>query len=116
MKNLIQVLHHLNPHGTSSPNNGLTNTLQGHVLTIGIGLLNLGNLVNMSDGQSGGDQVARPAASGLDTRCLLQVPGDGWRLDSELKGVVFEGGDSDRHGGVGLVLLGSGVEVLAEGH
>lgn len=115
-KNLIQVLYHFNPHSISSPDDGLANTLKGHVLTIRIRLLNLGNLVNMFDGQRGGDHVTWTAATRLDAGSLLQVPRNGGRLHNELEGVVFEGSYGDGHGGVGLVLLGSSVEVLAEGH
>lgn len=52
----------------------------------------------------------------LQTRRLLEVPRDRRRPDGELEGVVLEGRDDDGHGGVGLVLLGPGVEILAEGH
>lgn len=86
------------------------------MLARGVGLLDLGDLVDMSDGDGRGDYVAGAAAAGFDAGGLLEEPGDGGRLDNELEGIVLVGGDGDGHGCVGLVLLGARIEVLAEGH
>lgn len=112
----IQFLDNLNPHSVGGPNDGLANRLQGHVLAIGVGLLDLGDLVDVLKRDGGGHLVARPATAGLDPSGLLEVPCYGGGLDCELEGVVLEGCDGHGHGRVGLVLLGSCVEVLAERH
>lgn len=112
----IQLLHNLNPHRIGGPNDGLTNGLQGHVLAIRVRLFNLGNLVDMLKSYGGGHLVARSAATGLDPGGLLDVPGDRGGLHDELEGIVLEGGDGNGHGCVGLVLLRTGIKVLAEGH
>lgn len=113
---LFQVLDDLNAHGISGADDGFADGRQGHVLAIRVGLLDLGDLVNVLQRQSAHRNVSRPAAAGLDPGGLLQVPGDGRRLDGELEGVILEGRDGHRHGSVWLVLLRPSVEVLAEGH
>ncbi|KAJ4837922.1 hypothetical protein Tsubulata_022512 [Turnera subulata] len=60
--------------------------------------------------------VPRPGAAELDPGGFLEVPRHGRRLDDELEGVVLERRYRDAHGRLRLVLLGAGVEVLAEGH
>ena len=60
--------------------------------------------------------MAWAAAPRLDPGGFLQVPSDRRRLDGELEGVVLKSRDGDGHGCVRLVLLSSGIEILAEGH
>lgn len=113
---LIQFLNNLNSHAIRSADNGLTNGLQRHVLAIRIGLLDFSDLVNVLEGERGGDHVAWAAAPGVDPGGFLQVPSDRRRLDGELEGVVLESRNGDGHGCVGLVLLGPGIEIFAERH
>lgn len=113
---LIQFLNNFNPHSVSSPNNGLRNTLQWHVLAIRVRLLNFRHLINMFKRQRLGHHVPRPAATGLDPCRFFKVPRNWRRLNSELERVFFERSNRHRHRRVWLVLLCSGIEILAESH
>lgn len=115
-KNLIQFLDNFNPHRSSSPNDGLTNTLQRHVLTVRIRLLHFRYLVNMFQRHRRRRHVPGSAATRLNTRRLFQVPSNRRRLDGELERVVFESRNRDGHRRLWLVLLRAGIEVLAECH
>lgn len=81
-----------------------------------VGLLDLGDLVDVAEGEGGRNYVTGTLATKLETGSLLEEPGNWGRFDDELEGVVLVGGNGDGHGGVGLVLLGARVEVFAEGH
>lgn len=122
MKNVIffneisKIFDNLNPHSISSTNNGLANGFKRHELAKRVRLLHLGNLEDMADRDRGGDNVAGAAAAGFDPGGLLDEPGHRRRLHGELKGVVLEGGDGHGHWSLRLVLLRSGVEILAESH